>query len=82
MSKPSTEVHAGIFSVPLQVLTFSVAEVLKNLDPLVDENISTSKHYSSKWAEQNCEFQLLHYCLFFQRKSKKLTLYTSPNAAQ
>ena len=53
MSKPSAEVHAGILSVKLQALTFSVADVLKDLDPIADENISTSKHDSSKWAEQS-----------------------------
>ena len=42
------EVHAGRLSIPLQALTFSVADVLKDIDPLVDENISTSKHDSSK----------------------------------
>ena len=53
MSKPSAEVHVGRLSVPLQALTFSVADVLKDLDPLIDENISTSKHDSLKWAEQS-----------------------------
>ena len=43
MSKPLAEVHVGRLSVPLQTLTFFVADVLKDLDPLVDENISTSK---------------------------------------
>ena len=43
MSNPSAEVHAGRLSVPLQALTFSVGDVLKDLDPLVDENISISK---------------------------------------
>ena len=52
MSKPMAEVHTGRLSVPLQALTFSVADVLKDLDPLVDENISTSKHDSSQWIEQ------------------------------
>ena len=51
MLKLSAEVHAGRLLVPLQILTFSVANILKDLDPLVDENISTSKHDSSKWAE-------------------------------
>ena len=37
MSKPSAEAHAGRLSVPLQALTFSIADVLKDLDPLVDE---------------------------------------------
>ena len=46
VSKPSTEVPAGRLSIPLQALTFSVADVLKDLDPLADENISTSKHDS------------------------------------
>ena len=36
MSKTSAEVHAGRLFVPLQALTFSVADVLKDLDPLVD----------------------------------------------
>ena len=40
MSKPSAEVHAGKLSVPLQTFTFSVADVLKDLDLLVDENIN------------------------------------------
>ena len=61
MSKPSAEVHAGRLSIPLQALAFSVADVLKGLDPLVDENISTSKHNSSKWPEQS-----LAYCTGFQ----------------
>ena len=51
MWKPSAEVYAGRSSVPLQALTFSITDVLKDLDPLVDENISTSKHDSLKWAE-------------------------------
>ena len=51
MSKPSAEVHAGRLPIPLQALTFPVADVLKDLDPLIDENISTSKHDSLKWAE-------------------------------
>ena len=42
MSKPSAEVHAGRLSVSLQALTFSVADVLKDLNPLVDENINTT----------------------------------------
>ena len=46
MSKPSAEVHAGRLSVPLQALTFSVADVLKVLNPLVHKNASTSKHDS------------------------------------
>ena len=61
MSKPSTEVRAGRSSVPLQALTFSVADVLKDIDPLprvVDENISTSKHDSSKWAEQSLAYRV------------------------
>ena len=53
MSKHSAEVHAGKLSVLLQALTFSVSDVLKDLDPLVDENISTSKCNSSKRAEQS-----------------------------
>ena len=48
MSKPSAEVHAGRLSVALQASTFSVTDVLKDLDSLVDENISTSTHDSSK----------------------------------
>ena len=52
MLKPSAEVHAGRLSVLHHALTFSVADVLNDLDPLLDENISTSKH-SSKWAEQS-----------------------------
>ena len=48
MSKPSAEEHAGRLSVPLQTLTFSIADVLKDLDPFVDENITNSKHDSSK----------------------------------
>ena len=46
MSKPLAEVHAGRLLVPLQALTFSVADFFKDLDPLVDKNISTSKHDS------------------------------------
>ena len=38
MSKPSAEVP-GKLSVLLQALTFSVADVLNDLDPLVDENM-------------------------------------------
>ena len=48
VSKPLAEVHAGRLLVSLQALMFYV---LKDLDPLVDEIISTSKHDSSKWAE-------------------------------
>ena len=48
MLKPLAEVHAGRLSVLRQALTFSVADVLKDLDSLVDENISTSKRDSSK----------------------------------
>ena len=55
---PSTEVHAGILSVPIQALTFSVADALKDLDPVVDENIPTSKHDSSKWAEQSLAYRV------------------------
>ena len=44
MLKPSAEVPAGRLSVPLQALMLSIANVLKDHDPLVDENISTSKH--------------------------------------
>ena len=55
MSKPLAEVHVGRLSVPIQALTFSIANVLKDLDPLIDENISISKHDFSKWAARNCE---------------------------
>ena len=48
MPTPSADVHAGRLSVPLQAFKFSVADVLKDLDPLVHENISTSKHDSLK----------------------------------
>ena len=48
MSKSWAEVPAGRLSVPLQALTFSTDDILKDLDPLVDEKISTSKHNSSK----------------------------------
>ena len=41
MSKPLAELHAERLSVPLQA-NFSVADILKDLDPLVDENISTT----------------------------------------
>ena len=58
MSKPSAEVHAGRLSVPLQALTFSVADVLKVLNPLVHKNASTSKHDSSKWAEQSLVYHV------------------------
>ena len=58
MLKPSSEVHAGRLSVLLQALTFSVTDVLKDLDPLVDENISTSKHDSSNWAEQSLAYRV------------------------
>ena len=83
MLKPLAEVHAGRLSVLLQALTFSVTDVLKDLDPLVDENISTSKHTSSKWAEQSLAHctglqpacpQLSIHCFTtarFKRKSKK-----------
>ena len=37
MSKPMAEVHAGRVSVQLQTLTFSVADVLQDIDPLVDK---------------------------------------------
>ena len=50
--------YAGILSVPLQALTFCVADVLKDLDLLVDENISTSKQDSSKWAEQSLAYHV------------------------
>ena len=46
MSKSSAEVHAGRLSVPFQALMFSVADALKDHDPLVDENISTSNNDS------------------------------------
>ena len=39
MLKPLAEVHVGRLSVPLQALVFSVTDVLKDLDPLVDESI-------------------------------------------
>ena len=58
MSKPSVEVHAGRLSVLLQALTFFVANVLKDHDPLVDENISTSNHDSSKWDEQGLAYHV------------------------
>ena len=59
MSKPSAEVHAGRLSVPLQALTFSEAYVLKDLDPLVNENISNiSKYDFSKWAEQSLAYRV------------------------
>ena len=58
MLKPLAEVHAGRLSVPLHALTFSVTDVLKDLDPLVDENISNSKHESSKWAEQSLAYRM------------------------
>ena len=51
MSKLLAEVHAGRLLVLFQALTFSVADVLKDLIPLFDENILTSKHYSPKWAK-------------------------------
>ena len=73
MSKPSAEVHAGRLSVPLQALTFSVADVLKDLDPLFDENRSTSKHDSSKWAEQS-----LAYCVGFQPARPQLSVFERP----
>ena len=56
MLKPLAEVHAGRLSVLLQALTFSIADVLKDLDPLVDENISISKLNSSKWAKQSLAY--------------------------
>ena len=65
MSKPLAEVHVGrllvllqALFVPLQILMFSVTNVLKDLDPLVDENISTSKHDPSKWAEQSLAYRV------------------------
>ena len=36
MSKCSADVHAGRMLVPVQALTLSVAEILKDLDILVD----------------------------------------------
>ena len=48
MSKPSVEVRAGRLLVPLQALTCSVADVFKDLDPLIDEYMPTSKHDYSK----------------------------------
>ena len=101
MPTPSADVHAGRLSVLLQALTFSVADVLKDLHPLVHENISTSKHDSSEMGRRKSTISrglptsppaivnsLLHYCLFFQRKSKKdnslclAELCLHPNAAQ
>ena len=61
VSKHSAEVHAGRLYVPLQALAFSVADVLKDIDLLVDENISTSKCDSSKWSEKS-----LVYLVVFQ----------------
>ena len=58
MSKPSAKLHAGRLLVPLQALTLSVADILKDLDPLVDENMSTSKHDFSKWAEQSVAYRM------------------------
>ena len=58
MSKPSAVVHAGRLLIPIQTLKFSVADVLKDLDPSVDENISTSKHDSSKCAEQSLAYHV------------------------
>ena len=58
MSKPSAEGHAGRLLVPLQALTFSVADILKDLNPLVDKNISTSKHDYKKWAEQSLAYRV------------------------
>ena len=58
MSKPSVVVHAGRLLAPIQALTFSVADVLMDLDPLVDTNISTSKHDSSKWVEQSLAYHV------------------------
>ena len=79
MSKPSAEVHAARLSVPLQALTFSVANVLKDLEPLVND-ISTSQH-DFKMGRTKSSIShglptsppaivnpLLHYSLFFQRK--------------
>ena len=40
MSTPSVEVHAGRLSVQLQALTFSVADVLTDHDPLVRKYIN------------------------------------------
>ena len=54
MPKPLAEVHAGRLSVLLQALTFSVTNVLKDLDPLVDEIY----HNSSKWAEQRLAYRV------------------------
>ena len=58
MSKCSAEVHAGRLSRMVQALTFSIANVLKDLDPLVDENISTSKHDFSKWAKKSLAYHV------------------------
>ena len=87
MSKSSAVVHAGRLSVPLQALTFSVADMLKDLDPLVDVNISTSKYGSSKCVEQSlasnqparsCEL-IASLMSVFPEEIKKTTLYTSLN---
>ena len=69
MSKPSAEVHAGRLSVLLQALMFFVTNVLKDLDPLVDEIY----HNSSKWADQSLAYRVsfqptrpqLQYCKNF-----------------
>ena len=75
VSKPSTEVHAGRLLAPLEALVFSVADVLKDLDPLVNNNIS--KHGSSKWSEQcrNCEFIASLLTVFPEEIAKNATLY-------
>ena len=81
MSKPSAEVPAGRLSVQFQALTFSVVDVLKDLDPLVDENISTSKHVSSKWAELSLAYQFIASLVSVvpEEIEKKTILYTSLN---
>ena len=54
MPKPLAEVHAGRLSTLLQALTFSATNVLKDLDPLVDEIY----HNSSKCAEQSLAYRM------------------------
>ena len=88
MSKPSAEVHAGRLSVPLQALTFSVADVLKDLNPLVNKTYINFKTRLFKMGRTKSSISrgfptrppaivnpLLHNCLFFQRKSTKNSLY-------
>ena len=77
----STEVHTGRLSVPLQALTFSVTDVLKDFDPLVVENISKYINFKTRLLKMgqttsNISHGLptmtscLHYCLF-SRGNKK-----------